>query len=344
MPDWVVPTIWAVLGVILLTLLLLGASLLIKTDPFSGGDLSDDENKSLWAFLGVALGAAVTLIGTLLADQNNRRTAALAREAAEREEVGKRREEALKVDAEKRLKLDTVVKTLELISADDPSSSKARNAGAIATMTQLHGGPVALRVLAELWADQKVDTDTAIWLIDRILEDPESAGSEVEAACYLLARKADRLIPARGDQTQDWNEWPTTLTNSWPSRLSRSAKVSILVAVVNVLLARGPDYWRDYSPAVVATALKGLLDDGDGQISDAAAAILRALRDVGMLRVVAGGELAEATEEKVKSLSPKYKLSPWFGKRVGQFEQWARGEDIGKVTTPPSATVGTFTP
>jgi hypothetical protein len=152
--HWLVPALWAALGCLLLALIGVAVFLLVvKMDFFSEKALTDEQSKAVWTFVGVSLGAVVTLIGTLLAEQHNPRTAAIEREA------------------ETRLKLDTVGKLLELLTDSGEYAKRARVGGAIATMVELEGGGVALRVLGDLWTADAVDVSTAVWLIERVLNE-----------------------------------------------------------------------------------------------------------------------------------------------------------------------------
>ena len=169
LPDGLITAFWVLLGVLMTALLLLATLVLVRSGIFSAKKLTDEQTKSLWAFLGVAMGAAVTLLGSLLTEQNNRRTSALTREAGEREQLAREKQQALAQEAEERLITDTVARILELITVDGGYAPRARVAGAIATMMQLRGGTIAVRILGELWKDNAVDSDTAVWLIDRIL-------------------------------------------------------------------------------------------------------------------------------------------------------------------------------
>lgn len=83
---------------------------IVLSRKLSTSHLSSDQTKTLWAFLGVALGAVVTLISALLTEQHNRRTDALAREAEERLRLTALQQQALAREAEERLRIDTVAK------------------------------------------------------------------------------------------------------------------------------------------------------------------------------------------------------------------------------------------
>ena len=212
-PGWLIPTLWVVLGFLLLSLIAVAVFLLARMDFFSGQPLTDEEIKSLWAFLGVALGAVVTLIGTLLTEQHNRRTAVLTREAGERERLAKQAQQILDNQAEKRLTLDTVAKLLELITDAGGYARPARVGGAIATLVELEGGTVALRILGELWGADAVDSGTAVWLIDRVLSGDRPDEEQTDAA-ELLASYAPKLVPSSNDADQDRTAYPPSLLRS----------------------------------------------------------------------------------------------------------------------------------
>ena len=131
----------------------LAAVLLAKSHVLSARSLTDEQTKSLWAFLGVAFGAVVTLIAALLTEQHNRRTDALTRQIADREQATREQQQRLANETEYRLKIDTISKVLELITVGEGSAyaTRARVAGAIVTLMQLGGGVIGLRILNELW-------------------------------------------------------------------------------------------------------------------------------------------------------------------------------------------------
>src|SRR3954447_12259621 len=71
-----VPLLWALLVGLFILLVALSVLLLVRSGIFGRGTPSNETLKAVWAFIGVALGAEITLFGALLTEQNNRRTAA----------------------------------------------------------------------------------------------------------------------------------------------------------------------------------------------------------------------------------------------------------------------------
>jgi hypothetical protein len=303
---------------------------LVKMDFFTGGALSDEEVKSLWAFVGVALGAVVTLIGALLTDQHNRRTEALTREAAERESLARQAQEALDRQAEKRLSLDTVTKLLELLTDAGGYAKPARVGGAIATMVELEGGSVALRVLGDLWAAKAVDTGTAVWLIERVLS-PDRPADEQEQAAYLLFVNVSKLVPAANDPEQDWNNWPSLLRDAWPSELASVAKNVLIPLVLRMLLAREPKYWKERAGNYPVMTLYFALEDEEH--APEAAYILAAFSDLGLL-----AELSAAPDDeqlaRLRTAAGTFTPAPWFEELLGKFKPWMEGQAITTVEQP----------
>lgn len=299
--DWLIPMFWGILGLVIIFLFALAAVLLAKSGVLSARSLTDSQAKSLWAFLGVAFGAVVTLIGALLTEQHNRRTDTLAREA------------------ENRLRIDTVAKVLELVTIESSYAPRARVAGAIATLMELGGGSVGLRILGELWAADAVDSDTAVWLIDRILQDSTSLEEEKELAAAVLFKEASRLVPARDDSDQNWRNTPRTIDDSWPTTaLSSDARYSLLLAIVRMLQAREIGFWRADVPPL-KTLVKAL-DDPDWNWF--AACVLDTLRDSGALiklRFSVDDELAKRIQMRVNYAL----LYPWAKDILEELRSWA---------------------
>lgn len=165
---WVLPAAWSCLGALVVALVALAVFLLFRMDLFADEPLTDEKIKSLWAFLGVALGAAATVIGALLTDQNSRRSATLAKEAEERAKRALDQQIAQDHETATRLTLDTRARVLELITYEGDYAPKARVAGALATLMELRGGPVACRILDELWRRDKIGTSSAVWIVERV--------------------------------------------------------------------------------------------------------------------------------------------------------------------------------
>jgi hypothetical protein len=333
--TWLLPGLWITLACLLASLIVLAILLLVKMNFFSTDPLTDEQLKSVWAFLGVALGAVVTLIGTLLTEQHNRRTAAITREAGERERLAKAEQQVLAEQAERRLTIDTVSKTLELITESGNYAKRARVGGAIATMMELEGGAVAIRILGELWAADAVDSDTAVWLINRVLERSKQT-DELQAAAALLSTNVSKLVPGKNDADQDTENFPLLLYDSWPVSLPVIARNSLLVMTVKLLLVRELEWWQARSRFPV-DLLTYALDDPE--YSSGAAFTLAKLHDLGVLQTL-DAEPDEQQLARIRFLSEDFVASGWFERLLAEFEHWARGEDVGAVAASTAGSIG----
>jgi hypothetical protein len=329
LPRWARGAVWTVLGLIFLLLISVAARLLISSGFFSGTAPTDAQRTSLWGFLGVALGAAATLLGALLTDQHNRRTHALAQEAEHRARTAQQHQRELDKQSANRLALDTVSQLLTLMGGDGTGSeaSRAQMAGAVATMMELRSGAVAVRVLGELWATDKVDADTAVWLADRVLEDPprplhgtreeqEAKKEAVYAVSLLLYRNADKLFPS-----EPITYWPRILRDNWPQELPENVRGAFLATTVRALLSKSPRYWTDAYPYPIYTLNQARKDPFIGR--EAAGILLQIDRSdpdgaIGLLP-------QDIDRSRLEEESHGWLVQPWLMRLIEGITPWVGG-------------------
>jgi hypothetical protein len=314
--------LWGLLGFLFLSLLGLASVLLVRSGIFSEGQLSDEQTKSVWAFLGVAFGAAATLIGALLAEQNNRRTAAITREAADRTQLAAMNQQRLAEEAEQRLAIDTVAKVLQLTTHGADYAKPAQVAGAIATLVELQRGTVAVRILGELWKDDAVDSETAVWLIDQILHEYPQASSEhdVYGALSLLIDNASKLLPPCNDPAP-WSIWPDIGRSRWPRDFPGKAKNQLLQASAAILTSRDLKWWsiRAMGLADVIKMLVLALDDELVLARSHAGYILYSLVQSGMAGLFV---IDKDLQLRVNEFADP-SFAPWLAKL---FDCWREGD------------------
>jgi hypothetical protein len=196
---------------------------------FGSGSLDDTQLKTVWTFLGAGLAAAATMLGALLAKSHNDR------------------KEILESAAHERLKLDTVVSALKLISHDGDYSPKAMTAAGLATLVQLGHPFVAMRALGPAYEDHAVDVGTFTWLISQVLTADTTAGTrkdlvdaKEEAAALLRQRAATDLTSVSGTGRFSW---PEAIQARWPSGLSRNAERSVVLSIADLLLSQSKEWW-----------------------------------------------------------------------------------------------------
>lgn len=221
--------------ILLCAVLALIVVLLIRSGFFKfGTPITNTQYKALWTFLASALGAAVTLIGLTLTSSHNARTLALQSDMENRKSIAVN-------DAEYRQKLQAVVEVLRLISTSEGRYAvSAQVAGSLATLVHLGHPVIAMRALRAAWSDGPVDVDTAVWLINEVLE-KGSRESQFEAASLLSEHAADLCDDRDGHEGEF--SWPPLLYNKWPIDPTKFCRFEILFAVVRVVISKAKDWW-----------------------------------------------------------------------------------------------------
>lgn len=265
---WVTRVACALLALLVVVALLLMGFLVVRSKVFTGGPPDDAFYKALWTFIASALATSATLVGLLFGKAQNDRTLAFQRDVEARNNVAKDA-------AESRQTLDTVVDCLELLTVSDGTyAPKARVAGSLAALIHLGHPVIAMRTLSAAWTDEKVDPETAVWLIGEVLRSASTEPSKKEAAGLLLAH-ADELC-LRGSEHRGEFVWPDVLWAGWRKDFPRDARFDILFAAVSVLLSRPKEAWWGPRDGWVAVLLHGALVDQDESVRDSACQLLKA--------------------------------------------------------------------
>lgn len=323
--------LWVMLGGILLALLALASWLLIKSEIFTMTPLTDEQAKSVWAFLGVSLGAAVTLIGSLLTEMAGRRSDALARVAERRAQDTAEQELQLAKENAQRLAMDTVSRVLELTT--EPGS-RARSAGALATLIAWQGGNVSVRILNDLWEEGRLSSSAATWLVDRVLVNPDDVfdESDKEEAALALVQNADRLVPSPSDARQEWFAWPKSLYSGWPTASSMKMKNSLVFCCIRTLQAREPEWWvRMAEDAPLVLLWSGLEDEGIA--GDACAMVLARVYATPALNHLHQPSASERKKYEGRAVSSPGK---GFLQLLDGFSAWAEGKSPGPTQRTPN--------
>ncbi len=167
--------------------------------------------------------------------QHNR---ALELQAEERLNLDAQRHLAAKEEAEDRLKLEAYIQAAGLLGTDDGSIAPAtQQAAALFLLADVNQLSFALALLGEMWPRGDVSPSAAVWLIDKCLRSDDS-GNQVQAA-DILSHNAQTLVRPGGDF-----DWPSVITNSWPSGLYLEAGFSTLRALFQCLYSRPVAEWR----------------------------------------------------------------------------------------------------
>jgi hypothetical protein len=247
---------------------------------------------------------------------------------------------------------------LDLISLKEGQSSVGLVGGAMGTLMELGGGPVAIRILGDLWHEGKVGTSTAVWLINEILAvpragdrvstlapggdttvqadsddanvKPASGDASVQAegddekvqAATLLYLCAGKLVPTKvtGHEAR-WYEWPDVAEEKWPLTLPEGARSSLTLAVYALLTSRPPGFWRSgYYTFPIRVLVNAMQDPW---VNVFAAKLLKQLDDSDFLSDM-DNPLSEEDSQKMQELcaleSSKFVLI-----LIADFRAWATG-------------------
>lgn len=224
------------------------------------GDLDPKQFGLFLTFIGACLGTVATVVAALLTREHN------ARE-------------------HRRLRLDSVIKSLESIP---PEAPRARLAGVLSTMALLGHHRVAIRVLNPAWKAGEVDAATATWVIGQVLvgAKPEAANGDegldrtaVMEAATLLYMRSGRLT----DKKPRHCSFPGHFFTQWTTdrELPRMTKELLLLTIGKMLVARDKSWWSpdgqlpDFPVDVLADCVQ---NERIPAVRSSAAVLLTALR------------------------------------------------------------------
>jgi hypothetical protein len=253
---------WGVLIVIVLPLFAIAVVLVVRSHVFVPNEkgLSSADVRALWAFIGSGVGAAVTLVGLLFTRSHNERTLALQKEA------------------ETRLALDTVVKSLDLVATSGTYAPNAKIAGSLAALVHLNHPIIAMRTLGAAWADGAIDVPSAVWLINEVFERGADQ-SQLEAAALLDIHATELCTTSPGIFF-----WPVSAEYLWPANMQLSARLRLLRAIMITLVSRPLEWWRSGGRAGWALSLFDEVvqhDDDENMRGEAAVAAQKLLPVIG---------------------------------------------------------------
>jgi hypothetical protein len=174
------------------------------------------------ALPGVIATAVVTLIGYLLRQSIDLRTARLGEQAAEAANV-----------EQQRLRMESAMQTVKLLATQDGKAAPAvQVSAALIVLSKLGEIDLALDLATEMWPKNQLTSSAAVALCDAAI----TSGDRMlqRAAAVLILNNWKRLISDHGQA-----QWPACLLHGWPSTLDEEARQIITKALVA---------WVDESP------------------------------------------------------------------------------------------------
>lgn len=181
--------------------------------------------------IGSVLAVLVGAAGLYLRHAIDRRTTKLT-------EIAERRLKQEHAEAEDRLRLDTAVRSIDLLT-DSKGDLKPAPAigGTLFALSNLDHHDFALSLLGELWPAKKCTPLAAIYVIERALDD-ESSSTQILAA-DVLESNAKGLIHG-GDL-----KLPRQFTESWSPKIDLAARRMLFRGATDAIVARNPEAWPE---------------------------------------------------------------------------------------------------
>jgi hypothetical protein len=220
---------------------------------------------------GVLLTGVVTALGLLLKYSVDVVGARLQEAAEKRLQLDSEHRRELSRQAEDRLRLDTAIRAVALMSTGSGAPADAtQKAGALFALASLGQLDFALALLGRLWPQREVDNLTALWLLDRALT---SERAHQDTAVELMRENVARLTHSGSEF-----DWPASIGIRWPAHLSMYARELLLDVTARVVLAIPCLDWSiGHLRGVVALLHSALTTDAHVRIRGNSALLLHEL-------------------------------------------------------------------
>lgn len=205
---------------------------------FKGSDAGAKIIASAFALVGSLIATLVSIIGLFLRQSIERRNVDLKEQEEKRLEIESERNNVLQKEAENRLKVEAAMKAVGLLStstgADVPVTQRAGVLFTLATLGQLD---LAITLLRPIVADNAIDMNSAVLLINRALESNDELCQQ--EAAEILDNWPDKLLFDDGTAL-----FPSCVTLAWNPRLNIAARIPIVSALLKLITARPYKEWN----------------------------------------------------------------------------------------------------
>src|SRR5262249_39511791 len=142
-------------------------------------------------------------------------------------------------ETEKRMRLETCIRAVELLTEDGKPATQNRQSGALFVLVNLEQYDFAYALLGQMWASGDVSAGAATWVLNRVLLKGDTH-LQLEAASLLLTN-ADKLVP--GDDI----EFPDCAYVNWNNDLPDNARENLLSALLEAVLSKPFAAWLEGS-------------------------------------------------------------------------------------------------
>ncbi|MFK5581951.1 hypothetical protein [Serinicoccus sp. LYQ131] len=208
-------------------------------------------------------------------------------------------------------------------------------AGAFAMVLKLGEPEVALRMLGPALEQKDVDANTAAWVIDSVLLEPnmEKVGEAArEHAVFLLLGHHDQFV---SDHIAGSFNWPSCMVEAWPSRLNANAGALAIFALTDLLTSRPRAWWTREGGGwdwALGTLYAAVRDGQHEQVKILAASTLRAMMDADP-QMWAGHWL---TGQEFQDVVRRWVGAPVADSRRQRLRSWMREEKVAQPTVVES--------
>lgn len=237
---------------------------------FTGSEASAKIVASTIALVGGLFGSLVTIIGIFLKNSLDQRSANLKEETERRLKLEAERNANLKEEAEKRFKLEAAIQAMKLLSTEGREDvALTQRAGVLFTLSELGLLDLAITMLGQMLPNDRVDANTAAWLINHVLE--LNLGELSIEASGLLNEYQDKFLVDKGSY-----EFPRCLNLKCNKKLPKLARRNSALALLRMVVKRPRKDWKNDSlNAIIATFIFIWKEEPDREIRDGVGVCLK---------------------------------------------------------------------
>lgn len=295
---------WVLLGIaIILVTFFLFLVLLWKIGlfDFSGTESSAKIVAATIALVAGLFGSLVSLFGILLKQSFDHRTLNLKIQEENRLELESERNNNLRIEGEKRLKLEAAIQAVQLLSTssgvDVPMTQRA---GVLFSLAHLDLIDLALTMMNQMIANDRIDAETTSWLLDKAIKS-DNESTQINAS-VLLEIHVEKLLLDEGRAC-----FPDSVVDYWDTNLPIDVRDNIAVALLKLVSSR---HQKDWDVGVLNTIIATLISiwrtEPETRISLAVAVCLeKIVRNIAPGNIIyysAGDVLIDDVKQKLTEL------------------------------------------
>jgi len=244
---------WVLLGIaIILVMFILFLALLWKIGlfDFSGTESSAKIVAATIALVAGLFGSLVSLFGILLKQSFDHRTLNLKIQEENRLKLESERNNNLRIEGEKRLKLEAAIQAVQLLSTSSGAEvPMTQRAGVLFSLAHLDLIDLALTMLNQMLANDRIDAETTSWLLDKAINS-NNESTQINAS-VLLEIHVERLLLDEGRAC-----FPDSVVDNWDTNLPVDVRDNIAVALLKLVSSR---HQKDWDVGVLNTIIATLI-------------------------------------------------------------------------------------